>query len=250
MPRKLLTIADPEIGRCRWIIEAAQHKGILVTGLDTEGERYYWGGPKWAQVHADALGVGLLEPPDTWLSDLEFEWVGRSIEIMTLADAQKIGSSFVKPPSSKDFPARVYSGGDDLGFHTQGIPPETLVLVSDIVHFATEYRLFICDRKVHTGSRYSTRGEYDPGTLLTNEATKVVSAIEDMLTDVGDTLPSAVVIDAGVLDGPGCRVAVIEANMAWFSQPYWSETDRVLDVVMRSAGPREYVSESDQRFIR
>jgi len=244
MPVKVLTLAPSEVGRATWVVEAAVQRGLTVAGIDTQGERYYWGGPIWAAANAKRLGVALLEPEDHWLSELPTKWLARSVRMMTLEDAQTVGRSFIKPPSSKDFPARVYADSADLYEETRDLAPSTRILVSDPVDFASEYRLFVLDGKVLTGSRYSSWGHADPGTLLSVEATRVCDFVEAMLEDLGDTLPSAVVIDAGLVgppEEPRRNVAVIEANMAWFAQPYWSETDRVLDVVMRAAGPPQLV---------
>lgn len=251
--QRILTVAPAEVGRANWIVDAACRRGLLVAGPDVAGERYYWGGPKWAAANADVLGVGLLEPHDAWLSELAPQWLCRSVQLMTLGAARQAGRAFIKPPSSKDFPARVYADSADLASATDGLPLDMLVLVSERVEFAAEYRLFVLDGRVRTGSRYATWGALDPGTLLTSEAARVVSRVEAMLQDVGDTLPCAVVIDAGLLGSsvdPRRDVAIVEANMAWFAQPYWSEPDRVLDVVMRAAGPKDRVSDNDLRFVR
>nr|WNW36101.1 hypothetical protein RKE32_00260 [Streptomyces sp. Li-HN-5-13] len=61
------------------------------------------------------------------------------------------------------------------------------------------------------------------------------------------------VVDVGqLLDPyrPGHRWAVVEANMAWFSHAYAADPARVLDVVLRSAGPREHVRPRDAAFER
>jgi hypothetical protein len=221
--------------------------------LDGEGDRHYWGGPLWAAAHVEELRVGLLEPHDDWLSALPSRWLGRSVRLMTLDAARHVGRAFVKPPSSKDFPARVYADGPDLASATDGVASDMPVLVSDVVEFAAEYRLFVLDGRVHTGSRYATWGHLDLGTLLTAEGSRVVAQAEEMLLQTGETLPSAVVLDVGVVgppDEPRRDVVVVEANMAWFAQPYWSDTDRVLDVVMRAAGPVDRVSDRDRPFVR
>lgn len=250
---QILTIAPGETGRAQWVAKAACARGLAVANVDVKGERYYWGGPGWASRNADSLGVGLLEPPDDWLSELPREHLGRSVRLVSLEDVTWAGPTFVKAPRSKDFPARVYDGASDLRSETAHLPPDTPVLISEVVEFAAEYRLFVLDGRVHTGSRYASWGHLDPGTLLSRDATTVVSEVEAMLTSRASDLPSAVVIDAG-LTGPGNDprrdVAIVEANMAWFAQPYWSDPDRVLDVVMRSAGPRGLVSETDRPFIR
>ncbi len=253
MSSPMFTLAPAEAGKASWIIDAAAARGLTVAGIDVPGDRYYWGGPVWAAANADKLGVALLEPEDTWLSNLPAVWLSRSVRLTTLDAVQMAGAAFVKPPSSKDFPARVYDDLADLRSATCDLPPDTPALISDPVEFAAEYRLFVLDGRVHTGSRYSIYGHADPGTLLSSEAQRVVDFVEELLSEHGDTLPSAVVIDAGLVgpaDEPRRDVAIVEPNMAWFAQPYWSEPDRVLDVVMRAAGPAHLVASHDQRFVR
>lgn len=43
---------------------------------------------------------------------------------------------------------------------------------------------------------------------------------------------------------------VIEANMAWFANCYAADPDRVLDVVLRAAGPLKNVAEPDLEHLR
>ena len=38
--------------------------------------------------------------------------------------------------------------------------------------------------------------------------------------------------------------------MAWFAQPYASDPDRVLNVVLRAAGPPDDVRPEDRQYIR
>ncbi|MEW1587723.1 ATP-grasp domain-containing protein [Micromonospora vinacea] len=69
----------------------------------------------------------------------------------------------------------------------------------------------------------------------------------DLVAGFGHTLPSAVVVDVGLVDG---RWAVVEANAAWASGAYVADPDLVLDVVLRAAGPTASVTASDRQFIR
>ncbi|MEU1668398.1 hypothetical protein ABZ547_33425 [Streptomyces sparsogenes] len=82
----------------------------------------------------------------------------------------------------------------------------------------------------------------------------VLKFADDLLATCGGGLPSAVVVDIGLLAPPEHGVtdqwAVVEANMAWFSNCYAADPDRVLDVVLCSAGPREQMAERDRGFVR
>jgi hypothetical protein len=238
----VFVVAPANAGKAWRLVEAAERRGMRLGAPRVPGPKYYWGGPLFADRYL--TGVGLLEPADSWLAELPREYTGREIRLTTAADACLDGPMFVKPPSSKEFPAAVY----------ETLPPDlapgTPVLVSEVVAFAAEFRLFTLDGTVHTGSRSATWGQLDPGPL---DEPRVVEFADTLLAKVGDSLPSAVVLDVGVTgppDDPRREVAVVEANMAWFAQPYQADADRALDVVLRAAGPLEDVSESDRRFLR
>ncbi|MFD9421381.1 hypothetical protein [Streptomyces sp. NPDC060054] len=95
-------------------------------------------------------------------------------------------------------------------------------------------------------------------TLRRSKVTRCHDAVQEfadgLLAGCGHTLPSAVVVDIGLLSmpehGAADRWAVVEANMAWFSNCYAADPDRALDVVLRSAGPRSRLAARDRRFCR
>ncbi|MET8356751.1 ATP-grasp domain-containing protein [Micromonospora sp. NPDC005171] len=69
----------------------------------------------------------------------------------------------------------------------------------------------------------------------------------DLVAGYGHTLPSAIVVDVGLVDGSW---AVIEANAAWASGAYVADPDLVLDVILRAASPTASVAARDRQFIR
>ncbi|WP_435796337.1 hypothetical protein [Kitasatospora aureofaciens] len=74
-----------------------------------------------------------------------------------------------------------------------------------------------------------------------------------LLDAVGDTLPSAVALDVGPIADPydpAEHWAVVEANLPWFAHCYAADPDRVLDVVLRAAGPIGQLAGPDRRFVR
>jgi hypothetical protein len=158
---------------------------------------------------------------------------------------------FVKPPREKGLEARVYSAGDLP--ESEVSSSDELLLVSDPVRWQQEYRLFVLDQRVLTASRYQSYGRPDFAALDSDPDANAVSAFaEELLEQVGDSLPSAVVIDVGwIASGEDRRqLAVVEANMAWFSNRYECDPDRVLEVVMRAAGPRTDLLDRDMPYIR
>ncbi|WP_197523452.1 ATP-grasp domain-containing protein [Actinokineospora pegani] len=244
--RVLVMRRSPTTAAAR-LAAAARGRGMTIGTLDTPGRRHYYGGPLFADHAGAGLGVALLEPPDTWLVDLPRRFTGREVRLVPLDRAHALDRpAFVKPPSSKDFPAAVYPDGTALAATTADLPPDTPVLVSEIVDFAVEFRLYLLDGEVHTGSQYAALGRADQRPL---DDPRVRGFVEDLVDDAGATLPSAVVVDVG-LAGPDRAPAVVEANMAWFANPYASDIDRALDVVLRAAGPPDEVRASDRRFLR
>ncbi|MFJ7130980.1 ATP-grasp domain-containing protein [Streptomyces sp. NPDC098101] len=230
-------------------VGAAEEPGLA-------GPAHWYGGPVAGARLAGRLGFALLEPADDWLAELPEEFTGRRIRMGTVADAWAIDRpTFVKPPRDKSFPPDVHTDGSRL---SSALDPAAPVLLSDVVTFASEYRLFLLDGRIATASRYAVFGRLDPRPLGTDRADRATAAqiaeFADRLTAaVGHTLPSAVVVDVGqLLDPyrPGHRWAVVEANMAWFSHSYAADPARVLDVVLRAAGPREHVRPRDLPFER
>ncbi|MER5202468.1 ATP-grasp domain-containing protein [Streptomyces sp. NPDC002825] len=217
------------------------------------GPAYWYGGPAAGARLAGRLGFALLEPADDWLAGLPEEFTGREVRAATLADAWALDRpTFVKPPRDKSFPADVYGDGSRL---PTDLDPATPVLLSEVVTFAAEYRLFLLDGHIVTGSRYTVFGRLDPRPLDRDVAVagEIAAFVDRLVAEAGPTLPSAVVVDVGqLLDPyrPGHRWAVVEANMAWFSHAYAADPGRVLDVVLRAAGPRERVQPGDLPFVR
>lgn len=232
---------------------SARRRGmeVEVLGGAATGRRgaHYYGGPGFAARVVDDLEVALLEPSDDWLATLPYEYTGRHIAMSTLSEARRLSRpAFVKPPREKSFPAAVYPTGADL---PPG--PDASVLVSDVVTWAAEFRLHVLDGEVRTGSQYTTFGRLDAEPLGGHRHEAAVRAFAaELLSACEDGLPSAVVVDVGLLATPesGAEWAVVEANMAWFSNCYAADPDRALDVVLRSAGPRTALAERDRRFCR
>ncbi|HEU5425775.1 MAG TPA: ATP-grasp domain-containing protein [Actinocrinis sp.] len=258
----LLTSAQ-ETSTTVLLAEAAARRGMEIETLTgpqvaerLAGRAVYWyGGPIAAERVAARLDLGLLEPPDDWLAGLPEEFVGRRIDLATLSEARSITRPvFVKPPSEKSFPAAVYADGTRLPTYGDSLGPDTPVLVSQVVTFAVEYRLFVLDGQIAAGGRYARYGRLDVASL---DADRHEQAVRDfanrVLADCVETLPSAVTVDVGLIQDPDTgreTWAVVEANMPWFAHCYAADPDRVLDVVLRSAGPRALVAQRDVGFVR
>ncbi|MFJ5804444.1 ATP-grasp domain-containing protein [Streptomyces decoyicus] len=235
-------------------VEVLPAHGGVGTARGRRGGHYY-GGPAFAARVVDDLEVALLEPSDDWLAALPYEYTGRRIAMAPLGEARRLSRpAFVKPPSDKSFPAAVYASGSCLPTGPE-LPPDMPVQISDVVTWGAEFRLYLLDGEVRTGSQYATFGRLDAERLDGHRyEDTVLEFADDLLATCGGGLPSAVVVDIGLLSTPehgaADQWAVVEANMAWFSNCYAADPDRVLDVVLRSAGPRTKRAERDRRFCR
>ncbi|MET7298363.1 ATP-grasp domain-containing protein [Embleya sp. NPDC005575] len=239
------------------LARAAVARGMSVAVLagprpDLRGSAAYYGGPRFADTVAASLDVALLEPADDWLSTLPERWTRREITATTMAEARRLRTpAFVKPPSDKSFEAAVYADGTRL---PRAVPGETPVLVSEIRTFVAEYRLFVLDGVVHTGSRYATFGRLDPLPLTEDvRSGELLSFAAELLGDPDADLPGAVVVDiglAGTADTAEECWTVVEANMAWFSNIYGADPSRCLDTILAAAGPRTALPIADRRFVR
>ncbi|MFJ6615491.1 ATP-grasp domain-containing protein [Streptomyces sp. NPDC091289] len=257
-----LALAPHRSGTASLLSDAARRRGMEVTVLPAGGvpDRYrgrrdghYYGGPRFADRVAGPLGVALLEPHDGWLDALPAAFTGRSVRRMPLSEARRrTGPLFVKPPTDKSFPAAVHPDGASLPPPPPG-SGDPLVQVSEVVTWEDEFRLFLLDGEIRTGSQYARYGQLDAAPLAGHPREAAVRAFAHRLTEeCGHTLPGAVVVDVGRMSRPGRTAdwAVVEANMAWFSTLYAADPDRALDVVLRSAGPGGPVRERDLAFRR
>jgi hypothetical protein len=178
---------------------------------------------------ADALGVRCTLPPEDWLCGLPQEYLHRQIRLTTLADAKTCPEPrFVKPPNDKSFQAGVYRGHELPTEYDPSMP----VLVADVVHWETEFRCFVLDRRVMTHSIYARDGvpQRDADYAMTeNEAEQSAEFAQRVLDDSRVQLPRAAVIDVGIIRNRGW--AVVEQNAPWGAGIYACDPDKVLDVL-------------------
>ncbi|MFJ6720673.1 MULTISPECIES: ATP-grasp domain-containing protein [unclassified Streptomyces] len=239
-------VPGPRGSTAELLCAEAARRGMDVRGAvgGPRGEVYWRGGPEAAGRVGAGLGLGLLEPRDDWLARLPERLTARRVRLTTLGAARgSAGPAFVKPPREKSFPAAVYPDGSHL---PPGPDARTPVLVSEVVEFAAEYRLFLLDGEIAAASRYAVYGRLDCAPLDTDPRS---GEVRRFAADLGGTgLPSGVVVDVGLTTGG--RWAVVEANMAWYANCYAAPIAGVLDVVLRSGGPQARVAGPDLPFVR
>ncbi len=209
---------------------------------------HLYGGPLFADAVGRELGLAPLEPSDGWLAALPRELTGRRVELTTLAAARRLpGPAFVKAPADKHFTARVYPDGSTLP-GPELLDGATPVLVSEVVRFDTEFRLFVLDGTVRAASRYARGGELSVAAPESDAPDLLAFAADVLAAATGPAaLPSAAVVDLGRTPHGW---AVVEANAAWASGGYACDPDAVLDVVLRAAGPLPRLPPADGPFLR
>jgi hypothetical protein len=190
------------------------------------GELVVYGETLFARFIEQYLSLQLLDPPHNWLPELPFEARKRNVKLMNAGEARKISERcFIKPVDDKTFKASVMNSGNDIPAHLNDEEP---VLVADAVKWNVEYRFFLLNGKVQTGSVYSRNGELDdePG------SEKEFLEAKQFAEQFAQELPSGVVIDTGIIEGKGW--AVVEANPAWGSGLYNCDSEKALQVVAAS----------------
>lgn len=243
--------------------DAARRRGMRVETLHTwrlpehlagHAGAHLYAGPLFADAVGAELGVGLLEPDQDWLARLPREATRREIVFTTLAQARTLDRpAFVKPPDDKSFPAGVYASGADLP-GPDVLEDGAAVLVSDVVTFQVEFRLFVAAGRVRAVSRYAVDGQLDLAAFTEDARCAEAAAFASGLFAAGmPELPSAVVVDVGLLADAGTgrpEWAVIEANAAWASGHYAADPDAALDVVLSASRPAAGIAPADRRFLR
>lgn len=180
-----------------------------------------------------------------FLADLPAEYRKRDVRLLRLRDAFGITErSFFKPSDSKDFPARVYLSGKDLeatvAAADRGVSADSLILAAEPVRWRIEFRLFVLDRHVRAGSPYCRDGAFmtsQTGFRANDEEVNQALALaSNVLQDSRVSLPPAVTLDVGLLDGRGW--AIVETNPPPSSGTYGARLDRLLPVLLRSTVSR------------
>ena len=256
LPRTL--VFSPRANDTSHVLASAAHRRGLLTehmtgwrvpdGFLVGGPAHLYAGPLFADAVAAGLGIALLEPPDDWLTRLPRGAVRREIRMLTMAEAWTLRTpAFLKPPNDKSFPARLYHDGTRLP-GPDAVDSDAPVLASDPVRFTIEFRLHVLDGEVVTGAQYAIDGDLAIEPPAGHESEQLILGFaREVLSESAETLPSAVVVDVGLIDG---EPAVIEANAAWASGHYAADPERVLDVVLRAAGPESEAADRDRAFLR
>lgn len=200
-------------------------------------------------IMADRCGISLLDPPDYFLSKLDYKYRKRDIVCCHKHYAEhcfnEFGSKvFVKPANDKVFQYGVYHNFNDIPLrYVDGSCP---IIMSAVVSWETEVRLYCLDGKVSTLGAYRYIGDV----AEEQELKEAEEFGNEVLSKYKEILPSAVVLDVGRIFGVD-GWAVVEANQAYASGIYAeADAEKILEIVYRSAGRYDKVSKHDKQFIR
>lgn len=190
-----------------------------------QSEVRVYGSDSFCLVLQQKLGLDLVSPADDLILAVPEALSLRSLTCTTLGETPALPyPAFLKPLTPKQFTARVYSSGEDIARECAGLPPETRILVSEVVHFAAEARCFARDGVVLDCAVYEGTG--DPA--------DAAACARDVLASVA--CPPALVVDVGLIPERGW--AVVEFNAAWGAGLNGCDPARVLPAIARASAGR------------
>lgn len=194
-------------------------------------EAVWWmPGAHAARLNASGVHPPLSSPGPRALLAFSAKHLRRRVSVMTLLEAtsadERPGPVFAKVADTKvaGLPAQVHPHLADFttAARAAGLEPGTAVIVSDVVDYAAEYRVFVLDGAAVAASAYlmdgATWDAWAPPDLPDTSRARAFAT--EALAAATSPLPAAFVLDVGV-DRDG-RWSVIETNPAWSSNPYWA----------------------------
>jgi len=180
-----------------WEVPAVDPAQVRLYGPDT-----------FCQVVAHRLGLTLVAPDDAVLATLQPRWTQREVRCLALGSVTGF-PCFVKPVTPKLFAAGVYASALELAGATDGLAADTSVLVSEIVVFLCEVRVFVLDGVPVTWAAYEGSGDPDPD--FVRELAALPKWPETVVLDVGQTERGWALIEANGTWGAGLNGCEPEA---------------------------------------
>lgn len=182
-----------------------------------------YGADTFCLVLEQKLSLALCSPSNELILQVPPRFLNRRISCRRLGDVSTLDfPAFVKPASPKQFAASVYETGAALASECSGLPPETLILASEPVAFASEVRAFLVNGIALDAAVYE-------GTAEVGEAIDFVEALSKSMR-----LPRAIVVDVGFISSRGW--SVIEFNAAWGAGLNGCDAEKVLPAIVSASG--------------
>ncbi|MCB2156453.1 ATP-grasp domain-containing protein [bacterium] len=237
---------------------AAREAGWRVAALESyrvpaesagEANVAVYGGSLFAEAIAQQLNLALLEPESDWLARAPREVVKRTIRSVTAAEARRelSGRWFMKHADGKAFDADVMDVPSELPGQ-DALAASVPLLASEPVHWLHEFRFFVLEGEVLTGSVYLLDGRSHAGGAVDSSLfDQARGFVREAVQLAGDDVPPAFVMDVGLIPDRGW--AVVELNPAFASGIYGCDPAAVLGVLQRCCHPVESLSPRDARWV-
>ncbi len=184
-----------------------------------------YGADSFCLVLQQKLGFSLCSPDDELLLRVPESFLKRRLAKQTLAEVQAGPlPAFIKPVVPKQFRGAVYRVVDELAEECRGLPPDTAVMVSEIVKLTAEVRCFVLNNQVLDAAVYEGTADKAEAIRFASEVTRATA------------LPRAVVLDLGQIAERGW--AAVEFNAAWGAGLNGCDPEKVLPAVLAASGPQ------------
>lgn len=196
----------------------------------------WMGGAYATQLQNIGLAQTLCSPGVQWLPSLDVALTSRTIHSGELTDLSSYGAKqlWVKPSEAKiqSLPAASYSYRELVSiFHENNLPSTvSLQWTEDILDIDFEHRFFVADGKIISGSPYKVEGKGYSRFINMTEFDNAKLFAQFVLDSDSTNMPPAFVIDVG-LNLKTQKWFVIEANRAWSSGLYGTDSAAALDVI-------------------
>lgn len=221
----LVVLQRPSTFETRSVLKAAMLTDLPTQSLDIGSVRHSLAGHDAQRllpvgsvefVRAVIAATGIIEPTWQCYPSALLPWLHRELSTTTIRDViARQAPCFVKPHTTKLFDGFVFPGAsakhnadDHIAAQLQTLAQlddDTPVLVSSVVDFASEWRVYVMKGVVLGRGRYDADGAEDAGAPSQGEIETMVRAFK--------TAPAAWALDVGVLDDG--RTALVEVNDGW-----------------------------------
>jgi len=211
--------------------------GEVIPNLNSYDKVSYWMGGAYAlQLQNIGLAKTLCSPGSSWLPELDINLSGRKIFGGTIHDLPDYGERklWVKAAEAKinDMPAKTYTYAEvrnifDKNNFSSGIE---LQWTESILNIDFEHRFFIAEGQVITGSPYKVHGVGYSKDIDFSKQSEAETFAQFVVDSCGDNFPTYCTLDVA-LNMVTNEWLVVEANRAWSSGLYGSNSQLALGVI-------------------
>lgn len=195
-----------------------------------------YGDPLFCEALAEQLGKRLAAPRPDYLMVAPWTCVRRLVLMLSLEEARHLSRPFFgKPAESRAFESRIYLDGGELPAEGR-LDGDGPVLISEIVRWEWEFRFFVREGQILTGSIYARDGKVaGMNETPLSRYTDASLFAADVVDETRDLLPPACVLDVGFIPLRGW--AVVELNAVYASGLYGCHPGQALEAVAGAVLP-------------